>query len=229
MSDLSTPPTRIVVDAEHIGIRTFLPILAIAGLVGGVILGRIIAVAIDKDLSPTCISATLALVGMIGMIQFGDRVLKQIWTSGRYLEIDDSQMTLVDERRRTSKELTINWHQPFKVQTWHFVVPNRKSRVPKGWYCASVRVIQGAQEYIVYSFLKPETALQQIASFHEWFVTLKPKKEREELSSTDPRWAAQQERYRRLESQRWQDGAEINEEDFYRLMHYVQRNGEVSV
>lgn len=226
MSDLSTPPTRIIVDSEHIGIRTILPILAFVGFIGGILLGRVVAQMIDRALSPTCISATLALIGMIGMIQLGDHILKRLWTSGRYIDVDDSQITLVDSRRKTTEQTSINWHHPFQVQAWHFVVPTRKSRVPKGWYCVAVRLVQGHQEFIVYSFLKPEEALQQITSFHEWFTELKPKRERTQLASVDPRWAAQQERYRRLETQRWQDGAEVDSTSFYRLMHYIQRYGQ---
>ncbi|MCB9436461.1 MAG: hypothetical protein H6673_05625 [Anaerolineales bacterium] len=228
MSDLTPPPNRITVDAEHIGIRTILPILAFLGFAGGILLGRIIASLIDEALSPTCISASLALVGAIGMVQLSDKLLKRVWTSGRYLDLDAQCLTLVDERRKTPEQQAISWQQPFQVQAWYFEVPTRKSRVPKGWYCASVRFNQGQYDYIVYTFLKPDEAIQQIASFHEWFVTLKPKKEREELSSADPRWAAQQERYRRLENQRWQNGAEISAESFYHIFQFVQRYGQIN-
>lgn len=228
MSDLPTSPTRITVDAEHIGIRTILPILAFVGFVGGILLGRSIASAIDEALSPTCISASLAIVGAIGMIQVGDKLLKRVWSSGRYLDLDEQHLTLVNAHRKTPEQQSINWHQPFHVQAWYFVVPTRKSRVPKGWLCASVRLTQGAHDYIVYAFLQPDKAVEHIASFHEWFVTLRPKKERADLSSTDPRWSAQQERYRRLENQRWQDGAEIDAESFYLVLQFVQRYGQVS-
>lgn len=228
MSDLSIPPTHITVDAEHIGIRTVLPILAFVGFVGGIVFGRLIASAIDEALSPTCISASLAIAGAIGMIQVGDKLLKRVWSSGRYLDLDEQRLTLVNTRRKTPEQQSISWQQPFQVQAWYFVVPTRKSRVPKGWFCASIRLNQSQNDYIVYAFLQPDEALQHIASFHEWFVSLKPKKGRAELSSTDPRWAAQQERYRRLENQRWQDGAEIDAESFYLILQFVQRYGQVS-
>jgi len=222
--EITDSPTQMTVDAEHIGIRTTMPILAIGGLIGGFILGGIIAPLIDDALSTMCMSLIGATAGLVILTQIGERVVKPMWNSGRSLTVDTSNLALIDHRRRPKHETTIYWRDVFDVQAWYFEVPTRKSRVSKGWYCTSVRVIQDQEKLIFYTFMSPEEA-QSLPHFSDWFIHLRKKKERQELSSSDPHQAAIQERYRKLEGLRWNDGAELKIEDFLALMNLVAQHG----
>jgi hypothetical protein len=215
----------MTVDAEHIGIRTAMPILAVVGLLGGFILGGIIAPLIDNALSTMCMSLFGAVAGLVILTQIGERAIKPLWHSSRSAIVDTSNLTIIDYRRRPKHETTIQWHHAFDVQAWYFEVPNRKSRVSKGWYCTSVRLIQDQEKLIFYTFMSPEEA-QSIPHFSDWFVHLRKKKEREELATSDPHQAAIQDRHRKLEKLRWDDGAELKIEDFLALMNLVARHGQ---
>lgn len=223
--EITDTPTKMTVDAEHIGIRTTMPILAIVGLIGGFILGGILAPTIDESLSVMCLSLIGATAGLVILTQIGERVIKPMWKSGRTLTVDTSSLTLIDHRRRPKRETTIHWQTDFDVQTWYFEVPTRKSRVKKGWYCASTRLIQDQETLIFYTFISPEDA-QTIPRFSDWFIQLRRKKEREELANTAPQQAATQERYHKLEHMRWNDGAELITADFLALMILVAQHGD---
>jgi hypothetical protein len=72
--------------------------------------------------------------------------------------------------------------------------------------------------------MSPEDA-RSLPHFSDWFIHLRKKKERQELSGSDPQQAAIQERYRKLEDLRWNDGAELKIEDFLALMNLVAKHG----
>lgn len=224
ITEVGDSPVQMPIDSEHIGIRTLMPLLAIAGLVGGFVLGSIIAPMIDEALSGLCVSLFMAVIGLLVVTQLGERLIKSHWTSGREVEVDRSQLALVDKRRRDAPQLTLRWHEGVGIYAWYFIVPTRRSRVPKGWYCTAIRLVQGEQQMILYAFLSPEVA-HSLTHFTDWFVHLHNKKEREQMSVTDVRASAEQERFRRLESHRWFDGAELNAADFLAVMQLVDRHG----
>lgn len=215
--DLSNNPIHLSVDTEHIGIRTIMPILAFAGLAGGFILGQLIAPIIDAALSSLCLSVFFSLAGLVIALFFGERIIKPRWTSGRYINLDSHQLNLVDNRKKPSQQTLIRWHDELTTQAWYFVVPTRRSRVPKNWYCTSVRLVQDETEMILYSFVSPDTA-KALPYFAEHFVRLYSKKEREEKLGQNVQWSAEQERLRRYEGQRWHDGAELAPEDFLGIL-----------
>lgn len=219
-------PVRMVVDAEHVGIRTIMPVLAVAGLIGGFVLGNLVAPLVDEALSSLCLSLIFAAIGLVTLTYVGERFIKPLWSSGRVILVDRSRLQLLDKRRKPPQESTIEWDNPLQVQAWYFEVPTRRSRVPKGWYCVSIRLVQDEQKLILYSFLKPEAAEESVPRFNDWFVKLFPKKEREQI--TDVQKAARQERFRRLEDHRWHDGAELSAEDFLVVMTQVDRHGQLT-
>jgi hypothetical protein len=73
--EITDSPIHMTVDAEHIGIRTAMPILAIVGLIGGFILGGIIAPLIDDAFSTMCMSLIGAIAGLVILTQIGERVV----------------------------------------------------------------------------------------------------------------------------------------------------------
>ncbi|NDJ84734.1 MAG: hypothetical protein GYB66_02505 [Chloroflexi bacterium] len=221
-TEIGDEPAEMIVDPEHIGIRTMMPILAAIGLIGGYVLGDVVTGLIDETVGSLCTSIALALIGLVALTQFGERVIKPRWSSGRRLFVDRAYLTMRDKRRKPATETTMPW-QAIKAQAWYFTVPTRKSRVPKGWFCTAVRLVQDDDELILYAFLKPEIA-QEMPGFERWFTRLRDKKERETLANTDTRAASQQERYRRLEGKRWNDGAELTGEDFVAVMELVDQH-----
>ena len=217
-------PMTIPVDTEHIGIRTFLPILAIGGAVGGFILGRIITPLIDENLGSLCFSMILAVMGFVLVSQLGEQILKRIWGSGRHLELSEQDLMVNDKRQGKTGDFRFVWDQGVDVAGFYWEVETRKSRVQQGWYCVAAHITQRDNELIIYSFLPPDDA-KDINDFRDYFFRLLPKKTREELVNTDPREAAVQERYRRLESQRWFDGAELHNDHFMLMLEMLHKHG----
>ena len=220
ISPFDTTPRHIPVDVEHLGIRLLIPFLAIVGLGAGFVLGRIVAVSIDESLGTLCFSVGFAVVGMALMLQLGERVIKPRWSSGRHLTVSTESLTLHDTRGGKQQETAIRWADELTSFPYYWVVGTGKSRVRKGWYCVAVQMRQGDDEVLLYTFLSPENAAT-LPEFDERFVKLLPRKEREELQKADPREAARQERYRKIEGQRFFDGAELQVEDFHAVMPLI--------
>lgn len=216
-------PMTIPVDLEHIGIRITLPILAIASGVGGFVLGTIITPLIDESLGSLCLSMIFALGGLIFVPQLVEPILKRFWSSGRQIELDETGL-IVKVRRKNKDTLHFFWGQPLNLTAYYWEVETRKSRVKRGWFCVAVQATQSEQELIVYCFISPDSATD-IVGFRDYFFHLLPKQAREEMTNIDPRAAATQERYRRLESHRWFDGAEVSEEHFMILLQKFQEHG----
>ena len=223
LTELANAPLRLKVDSEHVGIRTLMPILGAIGLIGGFILGGLIARQIDESLSTSCVGAVTAIIGVAVMLQLGDKVIKRLWTSGRELQIEHHALRLINRK----EQVEMQWSQGLGIQAWFFEVPTRRARVPKGWYCTSVRLTQNDEKIILYSFLSPEHA-QSLHYFNEWFIHLRNKKEREAMGQQDARWLTQQERFRRLEGDRWFTGAELAPEDFLGVMELVYEHGQLA-
>jgi hypothetical protein len=97
-------------------------------------------------------------------------------------------------------------------------------RIPKGWYCASLRLQQVDQTVILYTFLQPEIA-QGMPRFNEWFVQLHRREDTPADKSLDPRTAARKARLRQFEDERWHDGAELSVSDFLAVMSLVDQHG----
>jgi hypothetical protein len=206
-------PRRITVDAEHFGIRLLLPLLFIGGLVGGYTLGSRIIHQFDPALEGACLGIPFAVILSLLLIQFGEHIIKPLWKSGRYLELSETTLRIVDQRRnRQDKEFSLN--QDLLVTGWYFAVPTRKNRVPKGWYCTSWHLQQGDDEAVIYTFLNPQTA-DAFPDFKAHFVELTSTKKKDAVANLqDARLLALQKRLRELENKRWSDGAEINSDDF---------------
>lgn len=224
---LEDMPQQIPIDTEHLGVRIVIPLMALAGIIGGFILGRVVAVALDESIGTLCFSLGFAVVGMGVMLQLGERFVKPNWSSGRHIELQPDQLIVIDRRPSQEKDITFNWRAELDTIAYFWEVDTGKSRVRKGWYCVAVQLRQDEQQAVFYTFLSPEDAAA-IPRFHEWFVRLLPKKNREDLIKVDPREAARQERYRKIESYRWFDGAELESSHFAALMHFVSQHGTVS-
>ncbi|MBZ0316523.1 MAG: hypothetical protein K8L91_08905 [Anaerolineae bacterium] len=214
-------PLKLAVDAEHVGIRLAMPLLAIAGLIIGFMVGQMITRLIDETLSSLCLGIPLALIGLVIFTQIGERIIKPKWSSGRFVLLDSSQLLFRDKRR---KETTFYWANPFDFYTWHFPIAKRRTRVERGWYCAAVQLQQNEQTVTLYTFLDPDKA-SDIPHFKEWFVKLRKRKEMDDVKAFDPRLAAQLTRLHKMENERWLHGGELSNQDFLTVMQLVERHG----
>lgn len=223
---LSETGRHIPVDTEHFGIRLLMPSLLFIGLIGGYVLGNVTSRSIAPSVGPLCISTIFAVIGAVILLTIGEQIIKPLWTSGRHIEADTHQLVLHDRRRDRAPQTTIEWQQPLNVTAYYWEVNTGKSRVRKGWYCVVLQLEQNDSPVLIYTFLPPES-MQTVPRLKEWFVRLLPKAQRENLAKDDPREAARQERYRKLESHRWFDGAEIAEPEFMAIMEMAAQYGSV--
>lgn len=156
--------------------------------------------------------------------QIIEPILKRIWGSGRAIELDDTAIHVEDRRQGKGGNFSLTWSDTVNLAGYYWEVETRKSRVRRGWYCVAIQAMQKEQELILYSFLSPEN-VSDIQDFRDYFFRLLPKDARERLTQVDPREAAMQERYRRIESHRWFDGAELKPQDFIHVLSYLREHG----
>ncbi|PJF42500.1 MAG: hypothetical protein CUN55_09980 [Phototrophicales bacterium] len=206
-------PREILVDSEHIGIRVLIPFLGLLGFFSGIVLVNLIQPALGDLVGGWCLALGAGGILSILFVQLGERVIKPLWPSGRYLTLASDGITI--HYRNTSKkhlERQFYWHE-VDFHSWYWEVETRKTRIPRGWYCVAFRLSTEEHHLIVYAFM-PKTEAEALPRFKERFVHLLPKKAREELATTDPRTSATQTRYKQFESQRWFEGAEVSATDF---------------
>lgn len=209
----------IIIDSEHFAIRLLVPILMIGLIVIAHLLGTwVLSSTIGDDTSPLC----LVLIGDVIVLLLGgfflERGLKRLLPSRRSAVLSQSQLVVTDKRVKPPSTMTIDWQQRVNVKAWRFEVM-RQTRVRKGWYCMALQLLQDEQSVILYTFMSPEVA-QAAIGFNN-FIRLRPRKETE--SNRELTAAAEQRRLLTLEDARWQDGAEINQEDFKAVLETLQR------
>jgi hypothetical protein len=220
------PPAKLVVDAEHLGVRFLMTALAIGGLVVGAVIGQILAPMIDEALNSLCLVIPLAIVALVVFTQLGERVIKPRWSSGRSILLDSGHITLEDKRR--GKKTTFEWMYPVEFHTWYFPVAQRRTRVQRGWYCTALRLQQNEQQIIVYTFLDPAKT-NQVPHFKDHFIQLRKRKELESIKTLDARLAAQLTRLYKMEKERERYGGELSNHDFSLVWQAVERYGKQGV
>lgn len=214
-------PLKLPIDAEHIGIRLTMPLLAIVGLILGFIVGQILTRMIDEALSSLCLGIPLALVSLVIFTQIGERIIKPRWPSGRFILLDSSYILFRDKHH---EETTFHWADPLDFYAWYFPVAKRRTRVERGWYCTAIQLQQHEQTMTFYTFLDPDKT-SNVPHFKEWFVKLRKRKEMDDVKAFDPRLATQITRLHKMENERWLHGGELSYQDFLTLMQLVERYG----
>ncbi|MBI5931848.1 MAG: hypothetical protein HY862_21240 [Chloroflexi bacterium] len=215
------PPLKLQVDAEHAGIRLLMPLLAVAGLIVGFMLGHTITRLIDDTLSSVCIGLPSAFIMLVIFTQIGERVIKPKWPSGRSVSLDSNQILFVDKHHQ---ETVFLWANPLDFYAWHFPVVKRRTRVQRGWYCIAVQLQQKEQHITLYTFIDPEKT-SAVPHFKDWFIKLRRRREMDDVKTFDPRLAAQITRLHKMENERWLHGGELSNQDFLTLMQLVERHG----
>jgi hypothetical protein len=206
------------VDAEHFAVRFWLPVLVIGVTVAFHFIALSVLGGARDSVNPECV--VLPLDGLVlAVTAFGaERGLKRAIPSRRSATLSDTALAITDERRSPPEVRRVEWDKTVNVQAWHFAV-RRKTRIPKGWYCMAIHLLQDETEVILYTFMPPDRA-ERLPGYKN-FVRLRPRKETE--SSSDLGAVAQQRRLLKLEDARWADGAEIGHEDFQAVLSQIER------
>jgi hypothetical protein len=228
-SSATIPPTSanveshyvFYIDVEHQGIRLALPALTVVGFFAGYALFSWLLSILNSDLSAGCVPATGGIIVGLLLAAVGERVLKNVWHSGRSLTLDEGGLELLDKRRGKQANSRIMWAQRINVLTWRFSVRRGSARIPKGWIMLALQLLQDDTQITLYTFM-PEKSAKTIAGF-EAFQLLAP---RAQLESNDLslRQKIEQRRLHKAEDIRWEDGAELRRQDFEKLMEvFTQR------
>jgi hypothetical protein len=214
----STDERVIPIDTEHSG-QLLIPVLALviaaAVHVVGLMLFRNV---LNKIASPICAMLLIDVVVFIAAWSAIDRFVRRIRPSSRYATLDGEALVITDGRHKPAQVTRIAWDRTVNVKAWKFTI-NRRTRVPKGWYCLALYLVQDETEAILYTFMNPQSAEAAIGYGH--FVRLQPRQNT--ASSSDIDTLTEQRRLLKLENLRWQDGAEISPEDFNALLAVLQR------
>lgn len=197
------------VDREHVRLRLGVVVVFVA-LWG-------ISFAIVNALVP---SAGLNIVaGLIAFVvaAIGGRLieprLKQIWPSGRKLEMDSQSARMMNNGQL---QMEISATATANVHHWRFKIP-RRGRMPKGWYVVACALQQDDTYLAVYTFASPEKTehLNQITRFTD-LASEKGKPNKAKAESL--RAAGEQRRLHLAEEHRWHSGGELSNEDFEQFL-----------
>jgi hypothetical protein len=215
----ATSERHIVIDAEHFPVRFWGPVLAL----GLVVLAHIVGMALAKralgsSVSPLCVVLPADLLIFIAGGMIIERLLRRVWPSRRSATLSEQALVITDARRSPARVTRIEWDRTVNVRAWRFPV-QRRTRIPRGWYCMALHLLQDEEEAILYTFMPPQEAENAIG--YRYFVRLRPR--RETQSNTDLSAVAEQRRLLKLEDQRWNDGAEIAREDFHAVLHMLRQ------
>ena len=218
----STSVQQFPLDTNHLGVR----IAVLATMLIGGTLGLFVVMPAVVELVNVIAPASACLI-VIGSLILGiggawvvERVLRQVWPSGRWLGLSGAMLTL-SERSGDSKAVDLS--QPISIHSWHFVVTRGRTWVPKGWYCMAYRVTQGEVSITPYTFIDPKNAepLPQWSAFEELISRKRaPKRGEEHLLQK----VSEQGELREAEENRWQDGAEMLPDDFVILLDAIDQS-----
>ena len=221
---MASPITErdIPIDTEHILIRVLLPLLTVGAVlgthIGGLsVLGRLLPSRID----PVCVLLPLDGLVFVGGGLLFERALKRLWPVRRRATLSEHALTLTDRRKRPPQSTRIEWGRRVNVRAWRFTV-KRPGRIPRGWYCMALHLLQDENEAIFYTFMSRKEA-EKLTGF-ERFVRLRSRQET--LSNPDLSAVAEQRRLLKLEDARWEDGAEVSREDFGAILAALRRHVE---
>jgi hypothetical protein len=210
------PSRTIPVDVEHAGVRLALPLILLVSF--GLLF--VILNALPGVSSTGCLMVLIAGGGALLIGVISDRILKQIWPSGRSLVIQPDGLRLVDRRKRQNKEINIQWTQRINLLAWRFTVKRGSARIPKGWIVLGCQLTQDDEQVIFYTLAPDQEAEDtRYANFNQ--LLLREVVNKGELPLRE---ANKQRRLLRAEDERWRDGAELSHADFATLIDILMEH-----
>jgi hypothetical protein len=211
-------PRTIAIDAEHFSIRFLVPVIMVSvTLVFHFVARAILDTLLNDGVNPTCVVLPLDIVVLFVVGNVTERTLKSLVPSRRSAALSAEELVIIDERRKPPTETRVEWDKTVNVMAWRFAV-RRRTRIPKGWYCMALQLLQDETTVILYTFMPPDEA-EALRGFQN-FVRLRPRKETE--SNADLGAVAEQRRLLKLEDARWEDGAEIARDDFRAVLAILE-------
>ncbi len=212
----------IKIDTENILIRVLLPVLTIGAMIGTHIGGlSVLNRALPNTIDPLCVLFPLDVVVFVVGGLLIDRALKRLWPLHRHATLSEEALVLTDRRKQPPQITRIAWGLRVNVRAWRFTV-KRPGRIPRGWYCMALRLLQDEDEAIFYTFMARKEA-EKLPDYAN-FVRLRSRKET--LANPNLEAAAEQRRLLKLEDARWEDGAEVSREDFAAILHMLRQHVE---
>ncbi len=209
----------IKIDTEHFAIRFLLPVLTIVA----VVMAHLTATRVLDDLlniaNPLCIALPLDALVLFAGSPLIERLLKWLLPSRRHAALTADALVVTDARHDPPEQLHINWHGTLTARAWRFEVQRRGARIPRGWLCLALQLLQDEEDIILYTFM-PQKEAEAVPGYAH-FVRLRPRQETG--SNTDLDAVAEQRRLLKLEDARWKDGAEVDRDDFHAILDTLAR------
>lgn len=238
MNAADSSPIVINADSEHSGVRlavmvTFLVSFFFVFLILAAILRSLSGSLIsDFYVAVSCVGALLVSIGAAGLSEY---IAKRKWPSGRSVVIDNDGIVATVG---PAEELHLTWAGHISIVKWYFHISGyrrggRERRIPSGWYCISCQVQQDEFRFIVFTYM-PEQQARQFKADNR-FLELRPGDYFR--SSMFRRWltppsrpeiptkvlAGKQGHYWLAERRRWNEGMELDIEEFIVFMDVVNR------
>jgi hypothetical protein len=208
------PEVTYRLDSNHVGIRLVVVlVLFVLSMLGAFVIMPAIFKAFNANTPPMfCISGVAGLALGLGGAWGVEYGLRKIWPSGRWVKVNDRGLVLGDRR---GDETQVSWSERVDVLSWHFLISQRRSPVPKGWYCLACQLREDEQTIALYAFLKPSVAeaLPQLSAFEALHPLPPPRQGQDPRDIVD-----EQKELRAAEMNRWDDGGEMEPDDFVALV-----------
>lgn len=205
---MSEKTNVLEVDREH---RALQATVMLSFFIGAALIYLLVSLIMRVD-GINLIAAAASFLGGFLVSRALEMGMRDRWPSGRRLYLEDSHY-LLKKRMKLQQEIRVQ--ETATTLFWRFRV-KRGGRIPKGWFLVSCAIEQEGDYLAAYTFM-PEDEYEEMP-LAERFIELAPRKKLAE--DGDFRLLGQQKRLHTAEVFRWNEGAELNRDDF---RTYIQR------
>ncbi len=235
---VSIPNDKIFhADAEHSRLRTVVMVALLLFFVFSYLIVQYLFRTFFQE-SPIVLVCGLALPLALGGGWVFEMLLKRTWHSGRYIKLEADGIRAVNQ---VSPDVHLRWAANVSQMRWSFKLSGyprggRERRMPANHYCLAVQLQQGGQQVVVYAYLPPKKASAILERKHANFVALDPGEVYESsirsriyAAPTRPDipskvLAGANGRFWLAEKRRWQEGFELEPQDFETFLQLVEEN-----
>ncbi len=142
MSSIESSGDRLIpIDSEHAG-QLIVPVLALGVAIVAHIIGMTVFKSVLEEIaSPLCAMLLIDALIFITIWSLVGRIVKRVRPSPRYATLNAEALVITDARRKPALVKRIAWDKTVNIKAWKFAI-NRRARVPKGWYCLALYLLQ---------------------------------------------------------------------------------------
>lgn len=237
---VSTPNKTIFhADAEHGRLRLVVMIALLLFFVSSYFLIQILLQTFINE-SPLILVCGLTLPLALGVGWVFEKLLKRYWHSGRYLKLEPDGIRAVNQ---VSNDVHLRWAANVSQIKWSFKLGSyprggRERRLPASNYCLAIQLQQGGHQVVVHAYLPPKKASTILEREDANFVALDPSEVyessvRSRIYATPTRpdipskvLAGANGRFWLAEKRRWQEGFELEPNDFETFLQLVEVNSQ---